>query len=230
MNSTQFIPPVTFEEFRFQFKLTLGKMKKDTKIEYSVVQLHNQFKVVGLITKSPFISTFTIDFTPDIPRRFVDCDMPALVLSIKNNFYSFMQSSHTYATPYGNHTEQTVFYYLVQMNIKIMDTINYIPQQQTQFLSSVGVSPSLLPEHAIYPVPQPPTLTQLMPPPPPLCPNPAPAFQISFIHICERFHQYSTYATLPLICKKKKKVTFSDVVQVRLIVEQQFEYHELITQ
>ena len=90
MNSTQFIPPVTLEEFRFKFKLTLGKMKKDTKIEYSVVQLHNQFKVVGLITKSPFISTFTIDFSPDIPRRFVDCDMPALVLSIKNNFYSFM--------------------------------------------------------------------------------------------------------------------------------------------
>ena len=88
MNTTQFIPPVTLEEFRFKFKLTLGKMKKDTKIEYSVVQLHNQFKVVGLITKSPFISTFTIDFTPDIPRRFVECDMPALVLSVKNNFYS----------------------------------------------------------------------------------------------------------------------------------------------
>ena len=83
MNTTQFIAPVTFEEFRFKFKLTLGKMKKDTKIEYSVVQLHNQFKVVGLITKSPFISTFKIDFAPDIPRRFVDCDMPALVLSIK---------------------------------------------------------------------------------------------------------------------------------------------------
>ena len=56
------------------------------------------------------------------------------------------------------------------------------------------------------------------------------AFQISFMHICEHFHQYSTYATLPLIYKKKKKVTFSDVVQVRLIVEQQFEYHELLTQ
>ena len=26
-----------------------------------------------IITKSPYISTFTIDFTPDIPRRFVDC-------------------------------------------------------------------------------------------------------------------------------------------------------------
>ena len=46
MNTPQFIPPVTLEEFKFKFKLTLGKMKKDTKIEYSVVQLHNQFKVV----------------------------------------------------------------------------------------------------------------------------------------------------------------------------------------
>ena len=174
MNATHFMPPVTLDEFKIKFKLTLGKMKKDTKIEHSVVQLHNQFKVVGLITKSPFILTFTIDFTPDIPRRFVDCDMPALVLSVKNNFYSFMQSSHSYATPYGNHTEQTVFYYLVQMHIKIIDTINYIPQQQAQFLSSVGVSPSLLPEHTLFPMPQPPTLTQLMPPPPPLCPTPAP--------------------------------------------------------
>ena len=56
------------------------------------------------------------------------------------------------------------------------------------------------------------------------------AFQISFMHICEHFHEYFTYATLPLTCKKKKKVTFSDVVQVRLIVEEQFEYHELLTQ
>ena len=56
------------------------------------------------------------------------------------------------------------------------------------------------------------------------------AFQISFMHICEHFNDYSTYATLPLTCKKKKKVTFSDVVQVRLIVEEQFEYHELLTQ
>ena len=56
------------------------------------------------------------------------------------------------------------------------------------------------------------------------------AFQISFMHICEHFNDYSSYAMLLLTCKKKKKVTFSDVVQVRLIVEEQFEYHELLTQ
>ena len=111
MDHQHLAPPVTLDEFRIKFKLTVGKMKKDTKIEYSIVQLHNQFKVVGLLTKSPYISTFTIDFTPDIVRRFVDCELPALVLSIKNSFYSFMQSSHSYTTPYGHHTEQTVFYY-----------------------------------------------------------------------------------------------------------------------
>ena len=324
MNTPQFIPPVTLEEFRFKFKLTLGKMKKDTKIEYSVVQLHNQFKVVGLITKSPYISTFTIDFAPDIPRRFVECDMPALVLSIKNNFYAFMQSSHNYATPYGNHTEQTVFFYLVQMHIKIMDTINYVPQQQTQFLIQLvshlyyyqNTQPSL-PHlllhsyfHHLHPfvpplphnkfllrnmiliqqhipclkttkernIPQLKLMTIIM--------NQIlnkykksaylsfqlivhykhlqineddivlfldvknikdlyyqpivltvqknidfnKAFQISFMHICEHFNDYSTYATLPLTCKKKKKVTFNDVVQVRLIVEEQFEFHKLLTQ
>ena len=324
MNTPQFIPPVTLEEFRFKFKLTLGKMKKDTKIEYSVVQLHNQFKVVGLITKFPYISTFTIDFAPDIPRRFVECDMPALVLSVKNSFYAFMQSTHNYATPYGNQTEQTVFFYLVQMHIKIMDTINYVPQQQTQFLNSVGVSPLLLPEHTTF---MPHLLLHsyfhhLHPFVPPLPHNNKfllrnmiliqqhipclktikernipqlklmtimnqilnkykksaylsfqlivhykhlqineddivlfldvknikdlyyqpivltvqknidfnKAFQISFMHICEHFNDYSTYATLPLTCKKKKKVTFNDVVQVRLIVEEQFEFHKLLTQ
>ena len=197
MNTPQFIPPVTLEEFKFKFKLPLGKMKKDTKIEYSVVQLHNQFKVVGLITKSPYISTFTIDFAPDIPRRFVECDMPALVLSIKNNFYAFMQSSHNYATPYGNHTEQTVFFYLVQMHIKIMDTISYVPQQQNQFLNSVGVSPLLLPEHTTFPAP--PTLAQLLPPPPPLCATPAPQ-PIPF----EEYDPDTTSYSLPQNNKRKK--------------------------
>ena len=56
------------------------------------------------------------------------------------------------------------------------------------------------------------------------------AFQISFMHICEHFHEYSTYATSPTLNKKKKKVTFSDVVKVRLIVEQQYEYYEQLIQ
>ena len=58
------------------------------------------------------------------------------------------------------------------------------------------------------------------------------AFHISFMHICEHLNDYSTYATLPLICKKKekKKVTCSDVVQERIIVEEQFEYQKLLTQ
>ena len=30
--------------------------------------------------------------------------------------------------------------------------------------------------------------------------------------------------------EKEKKVTFNDVVQVRLIVEEQFEFHKLLTQ
>ena len=202
MNHSQFIPPVTLEEFKVKFKLTVGKMKKDTKIEYSIVQLHNQFKVVGLLTKSPYISTFTIDFTPDIPRRFVDCDMPALVLSIKNSFYSFIQSSYSYTTPYGNHTEQTVFYYLVQMHIKILETVSYMPQQQVQFLSSVGVTPSLLPEHTTYPVLQTPTLSQLMPPPPPpLAPTPAPQQHIPF----EEYDPDSSYSST--YNNKRKKYT-----------------------
>ena len=200
MDPPHLVPPVTLDEFRIKFKLTIGKMKKDTKIEYSIVQLHNQFKVVGLLTKSPYISTFTIDFTPDIARRFVDCELPALVLSIKNSFYSFMQSSHSYTTPYGHHTEQTVFYYLVQMNIKILETVNYIPQQ-APFFNSIGVSPSLLPEHTAYPMPQPPTLTQLMPPPPLLCPTPGPQLQNPFEEYDPEYSYSSTYNN------KRKKYT-----------------------
>ena len=85
------------------------------------------------------------------------------------------------------------------MHIKIMDTINYIPQQQAQFLSSVGVSPSLLPEHTIYPAPQPPTLAQLLPPPPPLCPTPVPQQQVPF----EEYDPDTSYS-LPQNNKRKK--------------------------
>ena len=56
------------------------------------------------------------------------------------------------------------------------------------------------------------------------------SFQISFMHICEHFHEYPRYATLPVIIKKKKKVTFSENVKVRLIVEQHFEYYEQLIQ
>ena len=56
------------------------------------------------------------------------------------------------------------------------------------------------------------------------------AFQISFIYICEHFHEYPIYAKPPLVTKKKKRVTFSDHVKVRLIVEQQFEYYEQLIQ
>ena len=73
-----------------------------------------------------------------------------------------------------------------------MDTINYVPQQQAQFLNSVGVSPSLLPEHTIFSTPQPPTLAQLLPPPPPLCPTPAPQ-QIPF----EEYDPDTTSYSLP---------------------------------
>ena len=201
MDHQHLAPPVTLDEFRIKFKLTVGKMKKDTKIEYSIVQLHNQFKVVGLLTKSPYISTFTIDFTPDIVRRFVDCELPTLVLSIKNSFYSFMQSSHSYTTPYGHHTEQTVFYYLVQMHIKILETVNYIPQQQAPFFNTIGVSPSLLPEHTNYSMPQPPTLTQLMPPPPPICPTPVPQLPTLFEEYDPDYSLSTTYNN------KRKKYT-----------------------
>ena len=56
------------------------------------------------------------------------------------------------------------------------------------------------------------------------------SFQTSFMHICEHFHEYPMYATLPVLTKKKKKVTFSENVKVRLIVEQQFEYYEQLIQ
>ena len=56
------------------------------------------------------------------------------------------------------------------------------------------------------------------------------AFQTSFMHICEHFHEYSNYASSPTSNKKKKKVTFSDVVKVRLIVEHHYEYCEQLIQ
>ena len=76
--------------------------------------------------------------------------------------------------------------------------VTYVPQQQTQFLNSVGVSPLLLPEHTTFPAP--PTLAQLLPPPPPLCPTPAPQQQIPF----EEYDPDTTAYSLPQNNKRKK--------------------------
>ena len=101
-------------------------MKKDSKIEFTVVQLTNQFKIIGIMTKSPDISTFTIDLQPDVPRRYIDGDMPSLVYALKDRFYKFIKNSHKFTTPFENHTDQTVFYFMTQLNIRILDTVSYI--------------------------------------------------------------------------------------------------------
>ena len=37
MDNPHLALPVTLDEFRIKFKLTVGKMKKDTKIEYCTI-------------------------------------------------------------------------------------------------------------------------------------------------------------------------------------------------
>ena len=159
--------PVTLDELRMKFKLTLGVMKRGTKIEYTVVKLNNQFKITGIITLPPDVSTFTIDLTPDIPRRFIDADLLSLVYAIKDRFYKFQRNSYKYTTPFENHISQTVFYFMAQLNFRVLDTVSYITQAHANLHQQKDPSLSFQQENPFqHPKEQQPKSMQLLIPQP----------------------------------------------------------------
>ena len=120
--------PVTLFELKLKFKKMIGLVEPHTKIEYSIIPFQDQFKIVGFIIKYPDISTFTLDLTANIPRRFINTEMPTLVESIKESFSKFTYSSYKYTTPFENHAHQTIFYCLMQSHIRVLETVSHIAQ------------------------------------------------------------------------------------------------------
>ena len=157
------LPPVTLEELKTKLKLMLGATTKDIRLEFAVVEIAHQFKIIAIYTKQADRSTFTIDLVPGIPRRFIDGDLPNLLIRLRENFQRFTTTSYRYTTPFEYHTTQTVFYSLVQVHFKIQDTVP----------PPLPLYPHLLDQsHQLHIPPQPqhdtPDFPFLIPPQPPL--------------------------------------------------------------
>ena len=121
-------PPLTLQELQVRFKSMFNIIDMDTRVDFSVIPLHNHFKVSGILLKYPDISTFTIDLIPNIPCRFLEMELPLLIEEIKRNFTKFTTNGHQYTTPLEHLSLQTVFYFLAQVHIHMMVTVQHPPQ------------------------------------------------------------------------------------------------------
>ena len=117
------IPPVTLQELKTKLKLMLGATTRDTKLEYTVVEISQQFKIIGVYTKNFDMSSFTIDLMSGIPRRFIDKDLSPVLIRLKEDFQRFTRTSYQYTSPFEHHTTQTMFYSLFQIHFRILETV-----------------------------------------------------------------------------------------------------------
>ena len=68
-----------------------GPANDHMKIQFTVVHVNNQFKIVGTLSDGPHVSTYTLDLQANVPRQFLDEDLPGVVTRIKDTFEDFMQ-------------------------------------------------------------------------------------------------------------------------------------------
>lgn len=153
------IPPVTLEELKTKLKLMLGATTRDTKLEYTVVEISQQFKIIGVYTRFFDMSSFTIDLMSGIPRRFIDKDLSSLLIRVKEDFQRFTRTSYQYTSPFEHHTTQTMFYSLVQIHFRILETVQPATAQVPNIFPQTSQLPNLF-------QPQTPSdLAPLFPPP-----------------------------------------------------------------
>ena len=182
MTMNQETGPVTLEELRCKFKKVIGFVQPGITLNYTIIPLHDHFKIVGYMAKGQDISTFTVDLTPNISRRFIDTDLASLIVLIKESFDKFVNTSHRYSFPFENYTFQNVFYCLMQIHFRILDTVpnliqsqhldqqfNFNPQyplimtsQPTSYLPPPPPPPSMLPTMLATLTPQ--TMSSTLPP------------------------------------------------------------------
>ena len=160
------IPPVTLEELKSKLRLMLGATTRDTKLEYTVVEI-SQFKIIGIYTRFGDMSSFTIDLMSGIPRRFIDHDLSSVLIRIKEDFERFSRTSYKYTSPFEHHTRQTMFYSLVQIHFRILETVQSATAQVPDIFTQLNqpqnlFQPQTSPELA--PLVSPPLPFQFLPP------------------------------------------------------------------
>ena len=114
------IPHVTLEELKTKLKLMLGATTRDTKLEYTALEISQQFKIIGVYTRFFDMSSFTIDLMSGIPRQFIDKDLSPLLIRVKEDFQRFSRTSYQYTSPFEHHTTQTMFYSLLQIHFRVL--------------------------------------------------------------------------------------------------------------
>ena len=134
--------PITLDEIRPQVKAMFFPMDHDMKVNYTLVNINNQFKIVGIFTSSAHVSTFTLDLQQHVPRQFIYEDLHNVIKYMKHTFQDFVATSHKYTTPFHHSINNTIFYYLNQINYKIMETIPQIQQSYSQTVDQLATQPA----------------------------------------------------------------------------------------
>ena len=143
--------PATLQDIQLKLRLILTPLENTT-LEYSVNEtVPFQFKILGIYSRATDKASFTIDLIPGINKLFVYRDLPFLITKVRQDFEQFSRTTLPYSSPFEYHTTQTIFYNLVQIHFRIVDTI-------------LPASTSSVPTQAHIPHPQ--QFNQPRPPPP----------------------------------------------------------------
>ena len=67
---------INADEISEKLYYMVGNLKKGYTCHFTVVPLHNQFKIVGIFKHMPNMSTFTIDIVLEFARKTVNEDLP----------------------------------------------------------------------------------------------------------------------------------------------------------
>ena len=134
--------PITLDEIRPQVKAMFLPLDHDMKVKYTLVNINNQFKIAGIFTSSAHVSTFTLDLQQNVPRQFIYEDLHNVIKYMKHNFQDFIATSHKYTTPFHHYTHNTIFYYLNQINYRILETIAHIQQSYPQIVDQLVTQPT----------------------------------------------------------------------------------------
>ena len=177
---------ITADEISERLYYMVGHLKTGHTCHFTVVPLHNQFKIVGTFKNMPNMSTFTIDLVLEFARKTVDEDLPGVLLTMKENFYKFIKTIYKYSAPFEQFTSQSSFYSTTQTNIRLLETVLPPKENPNPLLPLFEVGPSTSQEGLLLNPPirttQTPIYAQqsapLMPPPkqipplPPIIPRP----------------------------------------------------------
>ena len=178
---------ITADEISEKLYYMVGHLKTGHTCHFTVVPLHNQFKIVGAFKNMPNMSTFTIDLVLEFARKTVNEDLPSVLLTMKEKFYKFINTIYKYSAPFEQFTSQSSFYSTTQTNIRLLETVLPPKENPNPLLPLFEMGPStstqeglllnppiMTTQTPIYPKPSAP----LMPPPkqtlplPPITPRP----------------------------------------------------------